>query len=106
VGTRFRADPRPLSAYKLWIRYGKPVRGRLHVDEGARSALVSRGTSLLAVGLVSVDGSFAAGDAVEICAGGEPFAIGLSHRSAAEQRSLAGVRGVDEAVHRDNLVVL
>jgi glutamate 5-kinase len=106
VGTRFRADPRPLSAYKLWIRYGKPVRGRLHVDEGARGAVVSRGTSLLAVGLVSVDGSFAAGDAVEICAGGEPFAIGISHRSAAEQRNLAGVRGVDEAVHRDNLVVL
>jgi glutamate 5-kinase len=106
VGTRFRADPRPLPAYKLWIRYGKPVRGRLHVDGGARSALAERGTSLLAVGVVSVEGNFAAGDAVEICEGGRAFAIGLAGHSAAEQRRLAGVRGVDEAVHRDNLVVL
>ena len=65
-GTRFRADPRPLSAYKLWIRYGKPVRGRLEVDDGARRAVVGKGTSLLAVGLSAVEGSFGAGDAVEI----------------------------------------
>ena len=106
VGTRFRADPSPLPAYKLWIRYGKPVHGRLHVDAGAREALVSRGTSLLAVGVQAVDGSFAAGDAVEICQSGEVFAIGLSGHPAAELRRLAGARGVDEAVHRDNLVVL
>ena len=106
LGTRFRADPRPLPAYKLWIRYGKPVRGRLHVDAGARSALAARGTSLLAVGVVSVEGAFAAGDAVEIWESGEVVAIGLAGHSAAEQRRLAGVRGVDEAVHRDNLVVL
>jgi glutamate 5-kinase len=106
VGTRFRADPRPLPAYKLWIRYGKPVRGRLHVDAGAGAALAGRGTSLLAVGVVSVEGAFAAGDAVEICESGEVVAIGLAGHSAAEQRRLAGARGVDEAVHRDNLVVL
>ena len=39
VGTRFGADQRPLSSFKLWIRYGKPVRGRLEVDAGARRAL-------------------------------------------------------------------
>jgi glutamate 5-kinase len=105
-GTRFRADPRPLSAYKLWVRYGKPVRGRLEVDEGARRAVVARGTSLLAVGLTAVEGSFAAGDAVEIRHRGSPFAVGISRYAAAELRRLAGTRGVDEAVHRDNLVVL
>jgi len=105
-GTRFRADPRPLSAYKLWVRYGKPVRGRLEVDEGARRAVVGKGTSLLAVGLTSVEGSFAAGDAVEIRHRGSAFAVGISRYAAAELRRLAGTRGVDEAVHRDNLVVL
>ena len=105
-GTRFRADPRPLSAYKLWIRYGKPVRGRLEVDDGARRAVVGKGTSLLAVGLTAVEGSFGAGDAVEIRHGGGAFAVGLSRYSAADLRRLAGTRGVDEAVHRDNLVVL
>jgi glutamate 5-kinase len=105
-GTRFPADPRPLSAFKLWVRYGKPVRGRLDVDAGARDAVVKKGTSLLAVGLRGVEGSFSAGDAVHICLDGEPFAVGISRYPAAELRGLAGVRGVDEAVHRDNLVVL
>jgi glutamate 5-kinase len=105
-GTRFPADPRPLSSYKLWIRYGKPVRGRLQVDAGARTALVDAGTSLLAVGLTGVEGSFGAGDAVEIAHDDTPFAVGLSRYAAAELRRLAGVRGVDEAVHRDNLVLL
>jgi glutamate 5-kinase len=105
-GTRFRADPHPLSSYKLWIRYGKPVRGRLAVDAGARRAVVDGGTSLLTVGLVSVDGTFGAGDAVQICTDGEPFAVGISRYAAADLRRLAGVRGVDEAVHRDNLVLV
>jgi glutamate 5-kinase len=105
-GTRFRADARPMPAYKLWVRYGKPVRGRLEVDEGARSAVVGKGTSLLAVGLRGVEGAFTAGDAVHICVDGRPFAVGISRYPAAELRRLAGVRGVDEAVHRDNLVVL
>jgi glutamate 5-kinase len=105
-GTRFQADPRPLSSYKLWIRYGKPVRGRLAVDSGARRAVIEGGTSLLAVGLTGVDGGFGAGDAVEICHDGTPFAVGITRYPAAELRRLAGVRGVDEAVHRDNLVVL
>jgi len=105
-GTRFKPDPRPLSAYKLWVRYGKPVHGRLEVDAGARRAVVGNGTSLLAVGLLAVEGSFAAGDAVHICRSGEPFAVGISRYAAADLRQLVGTRGVDEAVHRDNLVVL
>ena len=105
-GTRFRPDPRPLSAYKLWVRYGKPVHGRLEVDAGAKRAVVGNGTSLLAVGLLAVEGTFAAGDAVQICRSGEPFAVGISRYAAADLRQLVGTRGVDEAVHRDNLVVL
>ena len=105
-GTRFKPDPRPLSAYKLWVRYGKPVHGRLEVDAGAKRAVVGNGTSLLAVGLLAVEGTFAAGDAVHICRSGEPFAVGISRYAAADLRQLVGTRGVDEAVHRDNLVVL
>ena len=35
-GTRFAPGDRSESAFKLWLRFGKPVEGRLHVDEGAR----------------------------------------------------------------------
>ncbi len=107
VGTRFSADPSPLSAYKLWVRYGKPVRGKVSVDAGALRAIRAKGTSLLAVGVTAVDGSFAPGDAVEVAGpDGTAFAVGIASLSAADARASAGVRGAGEVVHRDNLVVI
>ncbi len=103
-GTRFAAAERSEPAFKLWLRFGKPVRGRIVVDAGARRALVEDGGSLLAVGVVACEGSFEAGDAVELAGpDGAPFAKGIASVPAAE---LTGrLRGV-EAVHRDRLVVL
>jgi glutamate 5-kinase len=102
-GTRFSGGDAELSAYKVWLRFGRPVVGRLHVDEGARRAVAEEGRSLLAVGVTSCDGRFEAGDAVELVGPrGGAFAKGIASASAAE---LAGrPRGV-EAVHRDRLVV-
>ena len=64
-----------MSSFKLWLKYAKPTHGRLVIDEGAELALRERGTSLLPVGVVEVEGEFEAGDAVEVrCdgrAGGE-----------------------------------
>ena len=103
-GTRFAAAERSEPAFKLWLRFGKPVRGRIVVDAGARRALVDDGGSLLGVGVVACEGSFEAGDAVELAGpDGAPFAKGIASVPASE---LAGrPRGV-EAVHRDRLVVL
>jgi glutamate 5-kinase len=103
-GTRFAAaDADGSSAFKLWLRYAKPAVGRLVVDEGAHSALVVHGRSLLAVGVVRCDGSFAAGDAVELAAlGGSVFAKGLTSVGADEIRGRP--RGV-EVVHRDRLAL-
>jgi len=107
VGTRFHADARPTSAFKLWIRYGRPVAGRIDVDAGARTALARDGASLLPVGITGVHGRFQAGDAVEIAAlDGEVFAKGLAQRSAADLRGVVGRRGAEPAVHRDDLVLL
>jgi glutamate 5-kinase len=102
-GTRFQPGDRAPSAFKLWLRHGKPVSGRLHVDEGARRALTEDGASLLAVGVARVDGRFEPGDAVELVApDGTAFAKGIAAAVAAD---LAGrPRGV-EAVHRDRLVL-
>jgi glutamate 5-kinase len=102
-GTRFQADVRAPSSFKLWLRLAKPARGRLHVDDGARRAVVGEGASLLAVGVRSVEGRFEAGEAVELVGpDGRAFAKGITGAGAAE---LAGrPRGV-EAVHRDKLVL-
>jgi glutamate 5-kinase len=101
-GTRFAAAERTEPAFKLWLRFGKQVRGRITVDAGAWRALVEDGASLLGVGVVSCEGAFEAGDAVELVGpDGVAFAKGIASVPAAE----AATRGV-EAVHRDRLVVL
>ncbi|MBI4173051.1 MAG: glutamate 5-kinase, partial [Actinobacteria bacterium] len=62
------------------------------------------GASLLAVGVVSVEGRFEPGAAIEIVGpDGAAFAKGLATVAAAELDRR--VRGV-EAVHRDRLVLL
>jgi glutamate 5-kinase len=102
-GTRFDGTERALPAYKLWLRFGKPVAGRLHVDAGARRAVQREGRSLLAVGVVGCEGGFEAGDAVELVGpDGAAFAKGIA--SADAEDLTERVRGV-EAVHRDRLVL-
>jgi glutamate 5-kinase len=102
-GTRFAAQESAESAFRLWLRYAKPARGRLVVDDGARAALVEQGRSLLAVGITSCEGTFVAGDAVELAtADGAVFAKGLASVGATDLRDRP--RGV-EAVHRDRMVV-
>jgi glutamate 5-kinase len=102
-GTRFAPGERSPSAFKLWLRFGKPVSGRLRIDEGARLAIANDGASLLAVGIVRCEGRFAAGDGVEIVGpDGAPFAKGIAGASSDDLRRRP--RGL-EAVHRDRLVL-
>ena len=115
-GTRFAARDLDYSSFELWLRYAKPTSGRITVDEGAARALRSEGASLLPVGVVSVDGSFGAGDAVEIVDSGGAVAKGIAALGAEELAGLAGLRSADadarlgrpagEAVHRDMLVLV
>ena len=97
VGTMVRPRPTGESAFRLWLRYAKPVRGTLEIDAGAAHALVCAGGSLLPVGVTAVHGSFAAGDAVAVMAPGRrELARGLTAMSAREVRRVAGLRS-DEA---------
>ena len=102
-GTRFAPQERGESAFKLWVRFGKPVEGRLHVDEGARSALVEKGASLLGVGVVRCEGRFDPGAAVELV-GQDGVVFGKGIAAAASDELEGRPRGV-EAVHRDKLVL-
>jgi glutamate 5-kinase len=64
TGTRFAAQPGKASSFKLWLKYAKPARGRVTVDEGAARVLRESGSSLLPVGITGVEGSFEVVDAV------------------------------------------
>jgi glutamate 5-kinase len=110
IGTWVEPRSAGLSARKLWIAFSLPSAGVLMVDDGAVSAIVRDGRSLLAAGVSGVDGEFVRGDAVEICdASGRLVGKGLAGLAAATLRKVLGqhtsVAG-GAAVHRDDLIVL
>lgn len=120
VGTLFVPPPRAasLSARKHWIAYGaKPV-GKLVVDDGAVRAMKEGGKSLLPAGIKSVEGDFELGDTVSVVTvTGTELARGLVAYPAGELRKISGLqsaaiearlgyKSTDEAIHRDDLVIL
>jgi glutamate 5-kinase len=64
VGTFFKPQ-NTMSAVKRWIAYGAAVKGQIHVNEGAKKAVLE-GSSLLPVGITRVVGHFNVGDVVSI----------------------------------------
>lgn len=117
VGTAFLAKGQAVAARKRWIGYTVQPRGKLVVDAGARRAVEYNGSSLLAIGVVKVNGHFGKGDVVAVCDGeAQEFARGLSNYSSDDIRRIRGLKtgeisGVlghcpyEEIVHRDNLLV-
>jgi glutamate 5-kinase len=64
VGTYFKPQGR-MPAVKRWIAYGAAVKGTIHVNEGAKKAILE-GSSLLPVGIIKVVGTFNEGDVVSL----------------------------------------
>lgn len=118
LGTRFLPRRDPLAGRKRWLAMGGRVRGSLAVDAGAARALCEEGGSLLPVGITGVEGDFRVGDLVAVCdPGGAEIARGLTNYSSEDLRRLLGetsaripeilgYRGFDEAIHRDNMIIL
>jgi glutamate 5-kinase len=114
IGTTFAPHDRALSARKLWIAFAADINGSVHVDVGARRALVDRPVSLLPAGVVAVDGSFESGDVVDVIdPDGVAFARGRVSVGASGLMTVVGSQTSDlpdgmvhEVIHRDDLVVL
>jgi glutamate 5-kinase len=115
-GTRFAAQAGKAPSFKLWLKYAKPARGRIAVDAGAARVLRERGSSLLPVGIAAVEGSFEAGDAVEVATDGDLIGKGISDYSSRELARVIGMKSdavrellphaADEVIHRDRFVLL
>ena len=115
VGTRFSSHPERTPSFKLWLRYAKPSRGKVVVDEGAARVLREQGSSLLPVGVTGVEGAFAAGDAVEVVCNGDVVGKGIVNYSASELARIKGMKSTEvaeripdaaeEAVHRNYFVL-
>lgn len=118
VGTRFTVvdDRKPSRA--LWLEYASETRGKLILDAGAVTAIIERGVSLLPAGVTNVEGTFSAGDTVELVSqDGKAIAKGLVSYDSDEIPQLLGKSTKDlaaqlgaeyerELVHRDDLVLL
>jgi glutamate 5-kinase len=117
-GSLFLPKPRRMNSRKHWIGYTLRARGAISLDQGAVDALTKRGKSLLASGIVTVTGSFEAGDPIScLDPDGKEFAKGLVNCSSdtlikikglktAEIQQRLGPQEYEEVIHRDNLVIL
>jgi glutamate 5-kinase len=118
VGTRFVALESRAEGRRRWILAGPKPAGSLVVDEGAVAAVCAKGRSLLPAGITAVEGRFDRGDTVrildpahnELARGVVAYGSGdLSQIAGCHSNEIAAKLGYtygDEAVHRNNLVLL
>jgi glutamate 5-kinase len=116
IGTLF-LPRRKDGARKAWLGGRLRLKGALTVDAGAARAL-GKGSSLLAAGIVAVEGEFQRGDAVAIRdEAGIVLAQGLAEydagecarlmrRQSGEHAAILGYAPRPAVVHRDQLVLL
>jgi glutamate 5-kinase len=116
-GTVFLSKTR-MAGKRRWIAYAAGVRGRVIVNAGAREALTGGKASLLASGVVNVEGEFDAAEVVSIVdTEGLEFARGISDFSRGDAEGMigGGANGAASGrangragvlVKRDNIVLL
>jgi len=118
VGTLFHVTGKRRKTRLLWLAHATNGQGRLCLDAGAVRAVVERRASLLPAGISGVEGTFSAGDPVDLVSpDGTVVARGLVNYDATEIPALQGRSthelarelGAEyerEVVHRDDLVIL
>lgn len=116
-GTLILPKKETVSSKKFWLAYHDDPSGSILVDKGAANALLTKGTSLLPIGISGVDGCFERGALVFIKApDGSELGVGLTSFSSNELERIKGKRTseladilgpttFDEAVHRDNMLL-
>ncbi|MGC9506286.1 glutamate 5-kinase [Baaleninema sp.] len=118
LGTHFEPQPTTETARKRWIAHSLIPQGKIYLDAGAVIAIREGGKSLLAAGVVKIDGEFQAEDAVTLCdLDDRDIARGVTNYNSDDLVKICGVRSEkipeilgdrarDTVIHRDNLVLL
>jgi glutamate 5-kinase len=116
TGTVFLSKTR-MAGKRRWIAYAAGVRGRVIVNAGAQEALTGGKASLLASGVIGVEGEFEAAEVVSIVdTAGLEFARGISDYSRGDAEGMIGNGSNGQRdrangrasvlVKRDNIVLL
>lgn len=118
VGTLFLPKDSKLQFRKRWLAFGARVEGSIVVDDGCEKAIVERCSSLLPAGIVSVNGSFDVGATIAVFnKQNREIARGLTNFNSEDMNIIKGLKSKDieskishriyeEAIHRDNLIIL
>jgi len=118
IGTFFPAKLKIIERKKRWLLNNMSRSKSLTVDEGAKNAILQNNTSLLPPGIISVSGSFKAGEVVCILDKEKQLiACGITSYSNKEINKIKGKQSTDiinnlgyihteEIIHKNNLVNL
>ncbi len=118
IGTFFAPQTsHKVKSIKRWIAFGTGTKGKIIIDRGAEDAVVNKGTSILPVGIIKVEGKFSKGDTLKVFSVDDKLiAKGISNFSDDEINKLMsknekqiiaefGLTLCGEVIHRDSLVV-
>jgi glutamate 5-kinase len=115
IGTKFMSSTTPKESRKRWLLSEHP-KGVIHVDDGATERLAQEGASLLAVGVIKVEGTFERGAVVNVNSSkGKLVAVGITCYSNEEIQKIQGQKSQmieellgysygNEVIHRENMV--
>ena len=118
IGTLFLPPEKSIRGRRRWIGSAARVSGSLLLDAGAAAAVCKKGSSLLAIGITKVTGSFQRGSVVSLHdPSGQEIARGLCNYPSSEVEKIIGQpsdkiseilghRPYENVVHRDNLVMI
>ncbi|KEZ53632.1 glutamate 5-kinase [Metabacillus indicus] len=101
-----------LKSSKQWIALHSLVKGKIFIDEGAESALIMKGKSLLPAGVCDISGTFESGDVVEVHGPNGVLGKGEVYCSSETLKQVMGKRTKEagavlasiEVIHRDRWV--
>lgn len=118
-GTRFMANDDVPKAKKNWLKHTLKSNGKLLLDQGAVKALSQKGASLLPSGILSIEGTFSAGESVDLINADTSQVIAkgicqydyqdlqriLGHRSN-EIENILGFCLSNVVMHRNDMIIL
>lgn len=117
VGTYFYQSVSSIKRRKFWIGYAAIPKGSIIIDDGADKALLNN-KSLLAKGIINVNGKFQAGAVVsivnssnkEIARGKTRYSsndlLKIMGKASSEIYDILGYKISDEVIHKDDLLLI
>ena len=107
-----------LSQKRRWIAYATNITGQIIVNDGAKKAVIEKDKSLLAIGILKVNGNFDRGDVVSVLdENNVEFARGIANYCSDDCRKVIGIhsdnifnilghKNYDAVITKDNIAVL